>query len=124
MFVPLIGEEGWIDESGGAIPARVGEPIPQLIAAAAEDLPPIEDPAFGAMFDRFGTRRVVLLGEASHGTSEFYHARAAITRRLIENGFTIVAVEADWPDAAHLNRYVRGLPPVDRAAASFHRFPT
>jgi hypothetical protein len=60
------------------------------------------------MFDRYGDRRVVLLGEASHGTAEFYQARAAITRRLIEqHGFTIVAVEADWPDAAAIDRYVR-----------------
>ena len=63
------------------------------------------------MFDRFGDARVVLLGEASHGTSEFYRARAAISRRLIErHGFTIVAVEADWPDAATIDRYVRHRP--------------
>ncbi len=50
------------------------------------------------MFDRYGEARVVLLGEASHGTSEFYRARAAISQRLIERyGFNIVAVEADWP---------------------------
>jgi hypothetical protein len=71
------------------------------IAAAAEPLPEIDDPAFAEAFDRFADARVVLLGEASHGTSEFYRARAAITRRLIErHGFNIVAVEADWPDAA------------------------
>ena len=52
--------------------------LPELIADAAEPLPEIDDPAFGAMFDRFGEARVVLLGEASHGTSEFYRARAAI----------------------------------------------
>ena len=75
---------------------------------AAEPLPDIDDRAFGAMFDRFGDARVVLLGEASHGTSEFYRARAAISRRLIErHGFNIVAVEADWPDAATIDRYVR-----------------
>ena len=65
--------------------------LPRLIGQAAEPLPDIDDPAFGAMFDRFGDARVVLLGEASHGTSEFYRARAAISRRLIErHGFTIV----------------------------------
>jgi erythromycin esterase-like protein len=49
------------------------------------------------MFDRFANARVVLLGEATHGTSEFYRARAQITRRLVErHGFNIVAVEADW----------------------------
>jgi hypothetical protein len=75
--------------------------LPRLIAQAAEPLPDIDEAEFGAMFDRFGDARVVLLGEASHGTSEFYRARAAISRRLIErHGFNIVAVEADWPDAA------------------------
>ena len=54
------------------------------IAEAAEPLPNIDDPAFAAAFDRFADARVVLLGEASHGTSEFYRARAAISRRLIE----------------------------------------
>ena len=52
---------------------------------------------------------MVLLGEATHGSSEFYRARAAITRRLIErHGFTSVAVEADWPDAARGNGFARG----------------
>src|SRR3954454_12572027 len=82
--------------------------LPGLIAKAADPLPEIEDPAFGTMFDRYGDARVVLLGEASHGTSEFYRARAAISRRLIEqHGFNIVAVEADWPDAATIDRQVR-----------------
>jgi erythromycin esterase-like protein len=92
------------------------------IAAAAEPLPPLDDPAFGQMFDRFGDARVVLLGEASHGTSEFYRARAAITRWLIENrGFNIVALEADWPDAQALDARVRGKtrPP----GQAFTRFP-
>ena len=53
--------------------------LPELIRRAAEPLPDLDDPAFGAMFDRFGDARVVLLGEASHGTSEFYRARAAIS---------------------------------------------
>jgi len=89
-------------------------------------LPNLDDPDFGQLFDRFADRRVVLLGEASHGTSEFYRARAAITRRLIEeHGFTIVAVEADWPDAAAIDRYVRHRPARgDRAESPFQRFPT
>ena len=58
--------------------------IGQLIRSAAEALPSLENTdAFGAAFDRFAGARVVLLGEATHGTSEFYRARAAITRRLI-----------------------------------------
>ena len=109
-FVPLIGAEGYTEDGTRAAtnhqPAA-DRPLPELIAEVAEPLPELDDPSFGALFDRWGDRRVVLLGEASHGTDEFYRARAAITRRLIEeHGFTIVAVEADWPDAAAINRYV------------------
>src|SRR6185312_12385830 len=87
--------------------------------------PDLNDPAFGALFDRFAAARVVLLGEASHGTSEFYRARAVITRRLIErHGFTIVAAEADWPDAASLDRYVRDRKAPGHAEPPFRRFPT
>jgi erythromycin esterase-like protein len=80
------------------------------------------------LLDRIGDARFVLLGEASHGTHEFYAERARITRRLIEEkGFTAVAVEADWPDAYRVNRYVRGAGDDDSALAAvggFHRFPT
>jgi erythromycin esterase-like protein len=75
-----------------------------------------------------GNARFVLLGEASHGTHEFYRERAAITQRLIqEQGFTAVAVEADWPDAYRVNRYVRGGSDETEsieALANFTRFPT
>jgi len=133
MFVPLIGEHGWAEDTRPRRPLEARafrEPapapsIPDLIRAAAEPLPDLDDPAFGALFDRFASARVVLLGEASHGTSEFYRARAAITRRLIEqHGFTIVAVEADWPDAAALDRYVRDRPAPPNAELPFRRFPT
>src|SRR3989442_9074852 len=74
-----------------------------------------------------GDARFVLLGEASHGTHDFYEQRAQITKRLIlEKGFTAVAVEADWPDAYRVNRYVRGAA-GDRTPAEaldgFKRFP-
>jgi erythromycin esterase-like protein len=99
--------------------------LSRLIRIAAEPLADFDSPAFAARFDRFGDRRVVLLGEASHGTSEFYRARAAISRRLIErHGFTIVAVEADWPDAASIDRYVRHNPTVTPTHPPFRRFPT
>ena len=99
--------------------------LPELIRRSAEPLPEIDDPTFGAMFDRFADARVVLLGEASHGTSEFYRARAAISKRLIErHGFNIVAVEADWPDAATIDRYVRHRPRREGEDAAFERFPT
>ncbi|MFL6753008.1 MAG: erythromycin esterase family protein [Sphingomicrobium sp.] len=99
--------------------------LPRLIANAAEPLPDIDERTFGQFFDRFADARVVLLGEASHGTSEFYRARAAISRRLIErHGFNIVAVEADWPDAATTDRYVRNRPAREGEFRAFERFPT
>lgn len=89
---------------------------------------PLPDPAhmieFGAFFDPYADAEVVLLGEASHGTAEFYQARAAITRMLIEHhGFNIVAVEADWPDAERVDRYVRHRSRRAYDAESFARFP-
>jgi erythromycin esterase-like protein len=75
-----------------------------------------------------GKPRFCLLGEATHGTHEFYRERAEITKRLItEKEFTAVAVEADWPDAFRVNRYVRGLSDdkdANEALGSFKRFPT
>lgn len=100
-------------------------PLAERLRGAVEPLPRLDDPGFAAAFDRFGAARVVLLGEASHGTSEFYRARAAITRRLIErHGFGIVAVEADWPDAAAIDRHVRQRPAEPQRPTPFTRFPT
>lgn len=128
-FVPLIGEEGWREggRSGVSHVSRLPRlpSLPQMIASAAEPLPEFDHPSFAKAFDRFADRRMVLLGEASHGTSEFYRARAWITRRLIEeHGFTIVAAEADWPDAAAVDRYVRHRQASPRATQPFQRFPT
>ncbi len=97
-----------------------------VVRPFCEPLPSIACPdAFGAMFDRFADAKVVLLGEATHGTSEFYRARAAITRRLVErHGFTIVAVEADWPDAARIDAFVRHHRPKPSKEEAFARFPT
>jgi erythromycin esterase-like protein len=98
--------------------------LPRLIADAAEPLPDIDDERFGSFFDRFGDARVICLGEASHGTSEFYRARAAISQRLIErHGFNIVAVEGDWPDCATIDRYVRHRGRRDFEFTAFERFP-
>ncbi len=91
---------------------------------------PLEGAAgdYDALLDLIGDARFVLLGEASHGTHEFYSERAEITKRLIlEKGFTAVAVEADWPDAYRVNRYVRGQSDdadADAALGGFRRFPT
>lgn len=145
-FVPLVGRDGWPEDAAEprapeaqaieaestadaalATPshARAELPLEVAIRSAAEPLPEIDSDDFAPFFDRFADRRIVLLGEASHGTSEFYRARAAITRRLIEqHGFSIVAVEADWPDAAMIDRHVRHRPPVEGGAAPFQRFPT
>ena len=106
-------------------PPPMEDTAPSILRAAAEPLPAINDPDFVKAFDRFGSKRVVLLGEASHGTSEFYRARAAITRRLIEeHGFSIVAVEADWPDAASVDRTIRHKPQHPMTPPPFSRFPT
>lgn len=83
---------------------------------------------YDSLLEIIGEARFVLIGEASHGTHEFYRERAEITKRLIqEKGFTAVAVEADWPDAYRVNRYVRGArddaESID-ALANFERFPT
>jgi protein-L-isoaspartate(D-aspartate) O-methyltransferase len=129
-FVPLIGEQGWQEDGRRAASNHVpgasrNQTLPEMIAEAAEDLPAFDDPGFGALFDRFADRRVVLLGEASHGSAEFYRARTAITKHLIANhGYTIVAVEADWPDAATVDRYVRDRPRPDGGEPPFQRFPT
>jgi erythromycin esterase-like protein len=97
----------------------------ELARRAAVPLDPDDDVQFGKAFDGFGDARVVLLGEASHGTSEFYQARAAITRWLIEQrGFDFVAVEADWPDASMLDRYVRHRGAPEQPFRAFQRFPT
>lgn len=82
-----------------------------------------------ALLERVGDARYVLLGEATHGTSEFYTWRARITRRLIEErGFRFVGVEGDWPDCYRLNRYVKGLPGAGASAEevlhAFDRWPT
>lgn len=80
------------------------------------------------LLDLVGDAKFVLLGEASHGTREFYDQRAAITKRLVrEKDFRIVAVEADWPDAYRVNRYVRGFGEDEtalHALGDFRRFPT
>ncbi len=81
---------------------------------------------YDALLDRIGDARCVLIGEASHGTHEFYRERARITRRLIEErGFTAVAVEADWPDAYRVNRFVRALTDdsAEESLDDFRRFP-
>jgi erythromycin esterase-like protein len=97
-----------------------------LLNTLREAAQPLSD--FDPLLEIIGDARLVLIGEASHGTHEFYDMRARITQRLIEEkGFNAVAVEADWPDAYRVNDYVRGRgndTSADMALEGFKRFPT
>jgi erythromycin esterase-like protein len=106
--------------------------LQDLFNSAIQPLPAIEDQTFASHFDAFAGKQVMLLGDGSHGTSEFYSARAEITKRMIErHGYTMIAVEADWPDAEAVDRYVRLRPGpksqiggVAEGYEPFKRFPT
>jgi erythromycin esterase-like protein/predicted phosphoribosyltransferase len=110
-------------------PAGSAPGLTEAAVIRAESIP-VEDgtPADEVLFDLVGDAHLVLIGEASHGSSEFYAARARMTRRLIEEkGFCAVAAEADWPDAYRVNRYVRGSggdSDAEEALRGFGRFPT
>lgn len=142
-FVPLIGEEGWgvpeqakaetnIDSetsgfaNGLQVPSARAEglhtSLSRVMAGAAEPFGDLTE--LTALAERFAHHRVVLLGEATHGTAEFYDARARITEMLVaRHGFNIVAVEADWPDASVYDALVRGLPQPEVPSGAFTRFP-
>jgi protein-L-isoaspartate(D-aspartate) O-methyltransferase len=137
-FVPLIGKEGWDseqEEAAGAatvaarkLPATVPKTDPKLSRLIAENCEPfdfIETADLTPLLNRIGDARVVLLGESSHGTSEFYEMRERITRELIEKkGFTFVGIEGDWPDTARIDRYVRHCVEPPSTWTAFARFPT
>src|SRR5262249_24634556 len=109
------------------MPNVIFSPVTDAVRRAASPLTG-EPGDYDPLLALIGDARLVLLGEASHGTQEFYRARAEITQRLIrEKGFTAVAVEADWPDAYRVNRYVRSLgedASSEEALGGFRRFPT
>src|SRR5947209_18918368 len=106
--------------------ADVAELVRHVRAAAR----PLNDSAdLDPLLTLIGDARYVLLGEASHGTHEYYTWRAALSRRLIEEkGFTFIAVEGDWPDCYRVNRYVKGLEDSGGDARevlhAFQRWPT
>jgi protein-L-isoaspartate(D-aspartate) O-methyltransferase len=128
-FVPLIGDEGWTPAEQRPAPSRQFKRVPdetlaQTIADDCEPFDAIESAPLDPLLARIGDARIVLLGEASHGTSEFYRMRERISRELItKKGFRFVAIEGDWPDAARVDHYVRHLeyPPSEWTA--FARFP-
>lgn len=119
LATPTAGRAGVTRRLGAQTPA-------EAINAAGIDAPDGVPPT-DVLEELIGDARIVLIGEASHGTHEFYSARAAITKWLIrEKGFCAVAAEADWPDAYRANRYVRGLGDdlsADQALSGFERFP-
>jgi protein-L-isoaspartate(D-aspartate) O-methyltransferase len=131
-FVPLVGKEGWAPEEQPLPPAprparlRAAEgEIVSAIAAFAEPFNSIAAANLDGLLERIGEAKIVLLGEASHGTSEFYRMRERISQELItRKGFRFVAIEGDWPDVARLDHYVRHFeyPPSEWTA--FARFPT
>ncbi len=116
---PLLPRYRRIDRRSTASVAR-------LVRVAAESLDSIDHADLAGLLGRIPEdARLVLIGEASHGTSEFYEMRARITRELIaRRGFQFVAVEADWPDASQLHRLVTHRPPAAHRATPFERFPT
>jgi protein-L-isoaspartate(D-aspartate) O-methyltransferase len=129
-FVPLIGEQGWSHDQARIVRApRRGDRsagLATLVREEAETFDDIDSASLDAMVERIGDARLVLLGEATHGTSEFYRMRARISRELIaRRGFQFVAVEADWPDAARIDDYVLGGPRRSKLEFTpFARFPT
>lgn len=96
------------------------------IAEQAEPFDSIEDADLSSLMDRIGEARVVLIGEASHGTSEFYRMRQRITAELIrQKGFRRIGIEGDWPDVEWIDEYVRARDPkMDRTQQAFDRFPS
>jgi protein-L-isoaspartate(D-aspartate) O-methyltransferase len=136
-FVPLIGKEGWeLDEpelagltQGRARvirthPVTRDEPAADLVARAAQEFADLETADLEPLLERLGDARIVLLGESTHGSSEFYRMRQRVTRALIERkGFAFVAAEADWPDAARIDHYVRQRDAPAAEWTAFARFP-
>jgi protein-L-isoaspartate(D-aspartate) O-methyltransferase len=131
-FVPLVGKEGWaptelpFPPAPGVARLRSDEnDIVNAITAFCEPFNSIGAADLDKLLERIGGAKIVLLGEASHGTSEFYRMRERISQELItRKGFRFVAIEGDWPDVARLDHYVRHFeyPPSEWTA--FARFPT
>lgn len=120
---------GIAGSDGAHSPSNPGGASPSLPDTIARQAHPLGGEAtdYDRLLDEVGDARLVLIGEATHGTDEFYRERATITQRLIEEkGFHAVAVEADWPDAFRVNRYVRGITndrTPNEALDDFQRFP-
>jgi protein-L-isoaspartate(D-aspartate) O-methyltransferase len=132
-FVPLVGKEGWAPEEGfpsTQAHARTSrrEPDADLVQAindVCEPFATVNTADLAPLMARLGEARIVLLGEATHGTSEFYRMRERITKELLQNkGFDFIAIEGDWPDAARVDHYVRHFEYPASEWTAFARFPT
>jgi len=140
QFVPLVSSDGTSNgngvgshndkvESSSALLKKVSSgseySLPVLLKEAIEPFTSIEDLDLEPLLERVGNARVVLLGESTHGTSEFYKMRSRITRELVvRKEFNTIAIEADWPDAFHVNQYIKQRPPKGIPERPFTRFPT
>lgn len=132
-FVPLVGEQGWTPTEDGSaatprssdIAAMTEEDLRNAIVSRCDAFESIEDINLELILDRIDGAEVVLIGEASHGTSEFYKIRNLITRELItKKNFNVVAIEGDWPDAARIDHFVRHFETPPSEWTAFARFPT
>lgn len=132
-FVPLVGEQGWKpvgrvtpDSTAPATATYMPDiDIRDSIAECCNEFKSIDDIDLAPLLDRIGQAEVVLIGEASHGTSEFYKIRELITRDLItKKNFNVVAIEGDWPDAARIDHFVRHYDTPPSEWTAFARFPT
>jgi erythromycin esterase-like protein len=105
---------------------EIGDPDDEALVSAAKTAAVGLDQGVSSLAGTFGNRKIVMLGESSHGTHEFYALRDRISRELIENhGFKGIAVEGDWPPASSVNRFVRGesREGLEQALRHFHRWP-
>ena len=132
-FVPLVGEEGWKPKEDvvsrpawqdkGTVPTD--QDLRSVIASSCNPFDSVETVNLDPLLKRIGTADIVLIGEASHGTSEFYKMRSRITRELIvKKNFNFVAIEGDWPDAARIDHFVRHFDTPPSEWTAFARFPT
>jgi protein-L-isoaspartate(D-aspartate) O-methyltransferase len=133
-FVPLVGSLGWGSEDLAISPHRARAAVEidpgtrarlaSIVSEACEPFDSIEHAPLDRLLERLRNARIVLIGESTHGTAEFYRLRARITEALIARaGFNVVAIEGDWPDVAAVDAGVRRLPPATLREKPFSRFP-
>ena len=129
-FVPLVGAEGW-EPKGEPVSVAARRAVPtdeelrNLVVSSCNPFDSVETVNLDPLLERIGDAEVVLIGEASHGTSEFYKLRSRITRELIvKKNFSFVTIEGDWPDAARIDHFVRHFDTPPSEWTAFARFPT